>query len=115
MFRPTLLEASSPQTAMAALESTALLVFLFLRRRNIMEGLRRLRTLPYLLMALTFFALFVAIWSNVGNLGIIVRQRAMILPFFLLFPMLRLPSYFRREDTLEGGPETAVEVPAPRS
>jgi hypothetical protein len=100
---------------MSAIESTALLVFLFLRRRNIMEGLRRLRTLPYLLMALCFCALFAAIWSNVGNLGIIVRQRTMILPFLLLFPMLRLPSYFRREEVSEGGPEKAVKVPAPRS
>ncbi len=115
LFRPTLLEAASPQSAMSAIESTALLVFLFLRRRNIMEGLRRLRTLPYLLMALCFCALFAAIWSNVGNLGIIVRQRTMILPFLLLFPMLRLPSYFRREEVSEGGPEKAVKVPAPRS
>ena len=115
LFRPTLLEASSPQAALSALESTVLLVFLFLRRRNIMEGLRRLRALPYLLMALCFCALFAVVWSNVGNLGIIVRQRTMILPFLLLFPMLRLPAYFRREEVSEGEPETAVKVPAPRS
>lgn len=85
MFRPILVEADSPQTALAAAESTLLLVLIVVSRRRVAAALRLVRTEPYLMMAGLYTLGFAFAWSSMGNLGIIARQRAQVLPFLVLF------------------------------
>lgn len=85
MFRPTLFEASSLTSSLAALESTVLLVIAVVSRRRIVAGIRGAVREPYLLMAGLYTIAFAFAWSSLGNLGLIARQRVQVLPFLVLF------------------------------
>jgi hypothetical protein len=49
---------------------------------------------PYVAFALVYSVLFVVAFSNVGNFGILTRQRAQLFPLVLL--VLAVPSARRR-------------------
>lgn len=85
MFRPLLIEARSATTAVAAIESTALLVMVVVWRRSIVAGVRQAGRNPYVLMVGLYTLAFGFAFSSVNNLGIISRQRVQVLPFLVLF------------------------------
>ena len=85
LYRPLIIEIGSVQTAAAALETTFLLLLSIVRFRWIVSSLRDLRRLPYLTYALVYTALFIVAFSGIANLGIVVRERVQLLPFFLVF------------------------------
>jgi hypothetical protein len=80
LFRPLLFEADSASTAASALEGTALLVLAWLRRSDLRHGIATARANRYLVFLLVYSVTFALAWSSVGNLGIIARQRCMMLP-----------------------------------
>jgi hypothetical protein len=89
-FRPFPTEGHNRQAQLAGLEG--LLLFLLL-----LASLPRLRSLPrmllrrpYVAMATAYSVGFIIAFSNVGNFGILTRQRAQLLPF--LFVLLALPA-----------------------
>lgn len=94
LYRPLLFEATSVQSALAALETTFLLVLTVVRLPRIWAALRRFRRTPYLLFAAVFTAVFVVAFSAIANFGILARQRVQVLPFLLV--LLSVPAVARR-------------------
>ena len=85
LYRPLISEIGSAQTAAAALETTFLLLLSIVRFGWIVSALRNLRRRPYLAYALVYCILFIVAFSGIANLGIVVRERVQLLPFFLVF------------------------------
>jgi hypothetical protein len=82
VFRPLPNEVSSIQTAAAAFEGMLLMGFILWRIPAIMGNAGRLRT-PYMLMSFVYMCGFIFAWSAISNLGIIARQRSLVMPFIL--------------------------------
>jgi hypothetical protein len=109
-FRPFPIEAHNRQAQLTSLEGVFLLVLFF-------ASFARLANLPRMVMRRPFVALsaaysvgFIIAFSNVGNFGILTRQRAQLLPFLLV--LLCVP---RRGETTAGGAPAQVETdPATR-
>jgi hypothetical protein len=84
LFRPFPNEARNPQSVIAALESSFLLLLTLARWRSLVAAIRSLRRRPYLALALVYTLLFVVAFAAVGNFGILVRQRSQVLPLYLV-------------------------------
>lgn len=94
LFRPFPFEANNAQALASSLEGTALLWLVVAQRRRVWACIRSARQRPYVAMVLVYMALFVFVFSSVGNFGILVRQRAQVYPFLFLLlcaPLPRLP------------------------
>jgi hypothetical protein len=85
LLRPLPGEVGDPAGLAASLETLVLLGLLFRWRRSAWALIRSARARPYVIFSLAFIALFVWAFSNIGNFGILVRQRSQVLPFVLLF------------------------------
>lgn len=88
LFRPLVHEAPNPLALVSAVESLAIL-WLFVIR----PALGRQLTLGsfangYALFGLLFLLIFCVGFSNVGNFGWLIRQRAQVLPFLIMFPFV---------------------------
>jgi hypothetical protein len=105
-FRPFPHEAHNRQAQVSALEGVILLGLVVASiprlRRMPIYLLRR----PYVAMSTVYCVGFIIAFSNVGNFGIITRQRAQLLP--LLFVLLALPVVQSRR---KGRPTSAVLTP----
>jgi hypothetical protein len=105
-FRPFPHEAHNRQAQVSALEGVILLGLVVASiprlRRMPVYLLRR----PYVAMSTVYCVGFIIAFSNVGNFGIITRQRAQLLP--LLFVLLALPVVQSRR---KGRPTSAVLTP----
>jgi hypothetical protein len=105
LFRPFLFEVNSVPQAISAVEGTALLAFVVVRRRALFAALKTAAGVPYLRFAGIYVLGFGFAWSSVGNLGIIARQRVQVLPLLLLlFFLMERASH--RQDSPAGAPVT---------
>jgi hypothetical protein len=116
LFRPTVLDVGSGGAALAAAETTFVLVLAvasWKRLRNLPSiAFRR----PYVAFSIVYTGIFAFAWSSFGNLGAIARQRSQVWPFVLL--LLAVPAAVgrRRSATAPaavigrapGGPSTAA-------
>jgi hypothetical protein len=76
----------------AAAENTLLLGLLFTSLRQLRMIPRAAFARPYVMMCLVYSASFFYAFAALGNLGLIERERSMLLPFFLvLFGIPRTP------------------------
>jgi hypothetical protein len=94
LFRPFLFEAHNAQVLVTALESTMLLGLTLSRGRLIGRAIRNFRGLPYVTFVVVYGVLFVLAFSSIANFGILARERAQLLPFFLV--LLAVPGVGRR-------------------
>jgi hypothetical protein len=95
-FRPFPTEGHNWQAQLAGLEGAILLLILLAVLPSLASFPRLVLRRPYVAMATAYSLGFVIAFSNVGNFGILTRQRAQLLPFlFVLFALPRL----RREQT----------------
>lgn len=94
LFRPFLFEAHNAQVLVTALESTMLLGLTLSRGRLIGRAIRNFRRLPYVTFVVVYGVLFVLAFSSIANFGILARERAQLLPFFLV--LLAVPGVGRR-------------------
>ena len=84
-FRPLLTEAHNRTAVLSALEGMVILVILLTALpRFVGPKPVRLSRQPYLVFSAAFTTGFIIAFSNVGNFGILVRQRAMLLPLLLV-------------------------------
>jgi hypothetical protein len=85
LIRPFPWESHNYLALIASLESSILLPVLMIRYiRNIINALLSVWKNGYIIFILSYIALFIFIMSTMSNLGILVRQRVMMLPFLLM-------------------------------
>jgi hypothetical protein len=90
MFRPFPWEATGGMAAVAAIEALGLLWFTLKRRRGLLIALRRWRE-PFIGFTLVYSILFsIAFAAATSNFGILVRERIMMAPIFLMLLCAKL-------------------------
>ncbi len=110
LFNPLVIKAHGNSQRVAGLENLMIVVI-------ILASLRQLRILPrvtfarpYVMMCLVYSAAFIYTFAALGNLGLIERERVMLLPFFLVLFCIprgpkgappRYPWELRRKDRLQ--------------
>ena len=94
LFRPFIWEAHNVVALAASIEGMLLMAIIALRRRSLMAALRRCRNDFFIVFALAAALSFTALMSVELNFGVIVRHRAMVLPF--IFLVLSVPPVPRR-------------------
>lgn len=90
LFRPFPIEAHNAQAVLAGLEGIALLALCVVSFRHLARLPRELFRRPYAAFALVYTFAFIFAFANVVNFGILVRQRAQLLP--VLFVLMCIPS-----------------------
>ena len=94
-FRPFPTEGHNRQAQLAGLEGVLLLGLFLLSLPRLTTLPRAVLRQPYVAMATAYSIGFIIAFSNVGNFGILTRQRAQLLPF--LFVLLAF-NWVRRRD-----------------
>jgi hypothetical protein len=89
-FRPFPTEAHNLQAQVAALEGVLLFTFVLFSLPRLRRLPRELIRRPYVAMVTAYSVGFIIGFSNVGNFGILTRQRAQLLPFLVV--LLALPA-----------------------
>jgi hypothetical protein len=84
MFRPFPFEATNSTALAASLESSVVFGCLILAWRRFGAYARWARKRPYLVVAAAYSVIFIYAFSSVGNLGLLARQRAQVLPMALM-------------------------------
>ncbi len=90
LFRPLPFEARNVQALLTSAEGLLLLVICVRNRARIMQTIRSAPDHPYILFCLLYGAAFVVGFSNIGNFGILARQRAQLYPMFVV--LLAMPA-----------------------
>ena len=105
-FRPFPWEVRNVNTLISGLESVALLIALVMSQRRLRSIGRLAFHRPIVIFALVYIVMFTVAFSNIGNFGILARQRTQALPLIVLlvaFPRVdevrrRLPEGDLEED-----------------
>lgn len=99
LFRPFPFEAHNIQNLIASLEGLALMALVALSLPRFASLPAQLKRNPYLMFAAVYSLLFIVAFSNIGNLGILARQRAQLFPLALVFfalPAIGARANYRR-------------------
>jgi uncharacterized membrane protein YfcA len=103
--RPLVIEARSLAELLPAVEMTALVIIGLFSWRRLLNAPRLMLSMPYLVFAFMCVMTFGVAFSSIGNLGILVRQRSLVLPLVLLFiclpPIPRRPPAYARQRPIE--------------
>ena len=83
LFRPFPWEIRNGTTLAAALEGVLLLTLLIACHRSIASVPGQVLRNPYLAFVVGYSTLFIIAFANVGNIGILARQRTQLLPLLL--------------------------------
>lgn len=84
LFDPLPVTAHSGTQLIAAAENTTILVLILMSRRQLRCLLRIARVRPYVLVSALYTAGFLYAFAALGNLGLIDRERALLLPYLLV-------------------------------
>jgi hypothetical protein len=85
LTRPLLFEARGLAAALPAIEMTALLLVGIFSWRRLAHAPKLMLTTPYLVFAALCVVTFGVAFASIGNLGILTRQRSLVLPLLLVF------------------------------
>jgi hypothetical protein len=89
LFDPQLFNAHSTSQRIAALENTVILVLILTSWRRLLRLPRVALTRPYVMVAFLDLAGFCYAFAALSNLGLIDRERTLVLPFLLV--LLAIP------------------------
>jgi hypothetical protein len=110
-FRPLPFESNNAQSLVASLEAFAFLVLCVASWRRLVGVPRRLRSEPYVSLAVAYVLMFFFAFGTIANFGILARERSMLMPFaFVLVsvpPVSREPGRRSRAAVREPGPRRA--------
>jgi hypothetical protein len=84
LFNPLPFNAHGSGEYIAALENTVLLGLILLSLRNLRILPRASFARPYVMLCLVFTGIFIYTFAALGNLGLIDRERVVMLPFLLV-------------------------------
>jgi hypothetical protein len=100
MVRPFPFEAHAADQLGVALEGVFLIVLAAASWRRLLSIPRRLRSDPYVTMAVVYILLFIFALGTVSNFGILSRQRSQVMPF--VFVLLCVPPLVQRRGASGG-------------
>jgi hypothetical protein len=110
LTRPLLFEARSTAELMPAVETTVLLGLALAGWRRLANLPRLAVSTPYLVFSLAVLVMFGLVFTPIGNLGILTRQRSLVLPLLVL--PLCLPPLLRPLRPARPVPREVVHVGA---
>ena len=110
IVRPFPFEVRNVQGAVAGAESLLILVVVLRSRRRVWATLKRIGREPWVAFASTYVLLFAIAFSNIGNFGILTRQRVQVLPFVLSIVTVDLPAPGRARRRTSSGLERASQA-----
>jgi len=84
LFNPLLFNAHGFGQRIAALENTVIVVLILISLRNLRMVPRAAFARPYVMLCAVYTAMFLYTFAALGNLGLIERERTMMLPFLLV-------------------------------
>jgi hypothetical protein len=84
LYRPLPNEATNTQMLIASFEGTLLLLLTLWTLPRWLPTLKNMRREPYLMFCAVYTLGFVIAWSWILNLGILARQRSLVIPFILV-------------------------------
>jgi hypothetical protein len=96
LTRPLLIEANDLESLLPALEMTVFLALCVVSWRRVFNLPRLLVRNPYVMFATVVVLLYGLAFTSIANLGILTRQRSLVLPLLFLLPCLP-----RRRDDVE--------------
>ncbi len=92
LFNPLPIKAHGSGQRVAALENAMIIVIIAASLRQLRIVPRAAFARPYVMLCLVYSVVFIYTFAALGNLGLIERERVMLLPFFLvLFAIPRAP------------------------
>ena len=104
LTRPLPTEIDSFTELLPGLETTAFLVLAAVGWRRLAHIPRLMRSTPYLWFALSVLVMFGVAFSVFGNLGLLARQRSLVVPFMVLLVCLPpLPPHRQNRPPIPGG------------
>jgi hypothetical protein len=84
LFNPLLFNAHGFGERVAALENTLIVVLILASIRNLRMVPRASFARPYVMLCLVYTGAFIYTFAALGNLGLIERERVLVLPFMLV-------------------------------
>jgi hypothetical protein len=96
LLRPFPWETDSPLQLIASLESAVLIGLILARLASLRAALTRARSTPFLLYCWILVILYAATFSSIANLGLLVRQRSLVLPALYVLIAVRADTTTRR-------------------
>jgi hypothetical protein len=84
LFNPLLFNAHGFGQRVAALENTVIVGLILVSLRNLRMVPRAAFARPYVMLCAVYTATFLYTFAALGNLGLIERERTMMLPFLLV-------------------------------
>lgn len=112
LTRPLPLEARGIAQSISALEVSALLGLYVVSRARLRNLPRLIVTQPYMMFAITAVFLGGLAYSSLANLGILTRQKSLIMPLLVLLPCLPARSAAGRRSSAPTDAGAAVDGPA---
>jgi hypothetical protein len=85
LFRPFPWEAHNANALVSSLEGLGLLVLMIYRWKSVKSALTGVRRNSFFLFLLVYAAIFIFLFSAIGNFGIIARQRVQLFPFVFMW------------------------------
>jgi hypothetical protein len=84
LFNPLPINAHGSSQLIAAAENSVLLVLILTSMRQLRMAVRASLARPYVLLCVVYSIGFIYAFAALGNLGLIERERTILLPFFLV-------------------------------
>jgi hypothetical protein len=111
VFRPFPWEIHNATTLFSSIEATGLLVFCWSRRRELRVITKEWRE-PYVMFLMFYTVLFsLSFAAATSNFGILVRQRIMLLPMFLML-FCAIPSHIKKKSGQRMRRNASLRLPA---
>jgi hypothetical protein len=84
LFRPFPWEANNIQALLSSMEAALWLAVLWYNRKVLWSRIRSLAADPWVAFSAIYSSTMILALTSLGNFGLLVRQRVMFLPFFLM-------------------------------
>jgi hypothetical protein len=84
LYRPLPFDVHNAMAAVAAVEGTVFLLITVHRRRQLLHSFRDAWSNPFMMFCVTYFLVGTWLLSFHRNLGLLTRQRTMVLPFLIM-------------------------------
>ncbi|MFN8024860.1 MAG: hypothetical protein U0W40_00450 [Acidimicrobiia bacterium] len=85
LVRPFPFEARGLESLVASAEAMGMLVLAGFSWRRLRSIPRRLRSEPYITLALSYMFMFIFAFGTIANFGILARQRSQLIPYLFVF------------------------------